>query len=395
MTLPLQGVTILDLSRILAGPYCTMVLGDMGAEVLKVEPPAGDDSRAWGPPFVGGESTYFLSVNRNKKSIAIDLKKPAGCELLERLLGKADVLVENFRPGTLDRLGFGYEKLSQSFPRLVYCSISGYGQTGPLRDRPGYDAIIQGEAGWMSVTGLPEGPPLKLGASLADIFTGMMACQGILLALHQRQATGRGQRIDIALYDSAVATLCYQAQSYLVTREVPGRLGNRHPSLAPYETFETADGYLIVGVGNDALWQRFCPAVGRPDLDRPEFRSNADRVRNYAALKILLDPLFRGAPTTDWLERLLRAGIPAGRVSNVAEVFDNPQIAPRQMLVEIQHPTVGRIQMAGNPIKMSEAGGGALRPPPLLGEHGAEILRDRLGFSAEKIQALRDEGVIR
>jgi crotonobetainyl-CoA:carnitine CoA-transferase CaiB-like acyl-CoA transferase len=395
MSLPLQGVTVLDLSRILAGPYCTMILGDMGAEVVKVEPPGGDDSRAWGPPFVAGESTYFLSVNRNKKSICIDLKKPDGCHLLEELLARADILVENFRPGTLERLGFGYEQIRPRLPRLVYCSISGYGQTGPLRDRPGYDAIIQGEAGWMSLTGFPDGPPLKLGASLADIFTGMMACQGILLALYQRRDTGKGQQVDVALYDSVVSTLCYQAQSYLVTGEIPGRLGNRHPSLAPYETFETADGHLIVGVGNDALWRKFCAALGRADLDRPEFEKNADRVGNYESLKSLLAPLFRSAPTSHWLSLLERAGVPAGRVRNVAEVFDNPQVAARQMLVEVEHAAAGALRMAGNPIKMTEAVDGGARPAPLLGEHTEAILSEKLGLSAERIRALREQGVVR
>ncbi|MEE9179250.1 MAG: CoA transferase, partial [Vicinamibacteria bacterium] len=350
---PLSGVTVLDLSRILAGPYCTMVLGDLGAEVLKVEPPNGDDSRSWGPPFVEGESAYFLAVNRNKRSICINLKRASGRDLLHRLAGKADVLVENFRPGTLDRLGFSYETIRSARPEIIYCSISGYGHSGPLRQRPGYDAVMQGEGGWMSLTGEPDGPPLKVGASLADIFTGTMAAQGILAALHQRATTGKGQKVDVALFDSVLATLCYQAQGYLLTGEVPERLGNRHPSLSPYETFQTADGYVIVGVGNDSLWVSFCRAVGRPDLDEPRFKTNALRVENYVELKKLLVPMFRNGSTQHWLGVLEPAEIPAGRVRSVPEALSNPQVADRQMLIEVEHPTVGRMRMTGNPIKMS------------------------------------------
>ncbi len=391
---PLSGVTVLDLSRILAGPYCTMVLGDLGAEVLKVEPPDGDDSRGWGPPFVEGESAYFLAVNRNKKSVCINLKRASGRDLLHRLAGKADVLVENFRPGTLDRLGFSYETIRLARPEIIYCSISGYGHSGPLRQRPGYDAVMQGEGGWMSLTGELDGPPLKVGASLADIFAGTMAAQGILAALHQRATTGKGQKVDVALFDSVLATLCYQAQGYLLTGEVPERLGNRHPSLSPYETFQTADGYVIVGVGNDSLWRSFCRAVGMPDLDDPRFKSNALRVENYVELKKLLVPMFRSGSTQHWLDILEPAAIPVGRVRSVPEALSNPQVADRQMLIEVEHPTVGRMRMTGNPIKMSGLPDGPSLPPPLLGQHTEEVLTEKLNLSSEEIEALREEGAL-
>ena len=391
---PLSGVTVLDLSRILAGPYCTMVLGDLGAEVLKVEPPDGDDSRGWGPPFVEGESAYFLAVNRNKKSVCINLKRASGRDLLHRLAGKADVLVENFRPGTLDHLGFSYETIRLARPEIIYCSISGYGHSGPLRQRPGYDAVMQGEGGWMSLTGELDGPPLKVGASLADIFAGTMAAQGILAALHQRATTGKGQKVDVALFDSVLATLCYQAQGYLLTGEVPERLGNRHPSLSPYETFQTADGYVIVGVGNDSLWRSFCRAVGMPDLDDPRFKSNALRVENYVELKKLLVPMFRSGSTQHWLDILEPAAIPVGRVRSVPEALSNPQVADRRMLIEVEHPTVGRMRMTGNPIKMSGLPDGPSLPPPLLGQHTEEVLTEKLNLSSEEIEALREEGAL-
>jgi len=394
MSLPLSGITILDLSRILAGPYCSMMLGDLGAEVLKIEPPSGDDSRGWGPPFSKGESAYFLAVNRNKKSVCINLKTEGGRDILHRLVGIADVFVENFRPKTMERLGFGYHQLCEARPGLIYCSISGYGHSGPLRDRPGYDAVMQGEGGWMQLTGEPNGPPLKIGASLADIVTGMMAAQGIVSALYARSRSGKGQKIDVALFDSVVATLCYQAQGYLLTNEVPSRIGNRHPSLTPYETFATADGHLNLGVGNDSLWQKFCRAVNRPDLDEPRFKTNALRVKNHSELKARLDSLFRSAPTAHWQKNLEAAGIPVGRVRSVDEVFENPQMEARRMLIEVEHPTVGRLKMTGNPIKMTGEEERSPSPPPLLGEHTDEILREKLNLGTEHLEMLRKEGVL-
>lgn len=391
-SLPLEGVTVLDFSRILAGPYCTMLLGDLGAEILKVEPPGGDDCRDWGPPFVEGESAYFLAVNRNKKSLRLDLKTEAGKDLARRLAAKADVLLENFRPGTMDRLGLGYETLRAARPGLVYCSISGYGQTGPLRDRPGYDAVMQGEGGWMALTGEPEGMPMKVGASLADIFTGMMASEGILAALYRRARTGEGERVDVALFDSVMATLCYHAQGYLMTGAVPKRLGNRHSSLAPYETYRTADGHVIVGVGNDSLWKRFCAAAGRPDLDVPEFEKNPSRVEHYDELREKLAPLFASRTTEAWVHLLEDAGIPVGRVRDVAQVFDNPQVASRHMRIEVNHPKLGQLPLTGSPIKLARSLEREPLPPPLLGEHTESVLREKLGLDDASLRALRDEG---
>lgn len=389
----LQDITVLDFTRILAGPYCTMLLGDLGAEILKIEPPRGDDSRYWGPPFVEGESVYFLAVNRNKKSLVLDLKTEEGRAIVLELAAGADVLIENFRPGTMDRLGLSYETLAERSPGLVYCSISGYGQNGPLRERPGYDAVMQGEGGWMGLTGEPEGMPMKVGASLADIFTGMMASEGILASLVRRARTGEGERVDVALFDSVVATLCYQAQGYLMTGALPRRLGNRHSSLAPYETFRTSDGHVIVGVGNDGLWKRFCRAVERPDLDQARFETNAGRVAAYEDLKGLLDPLFESRPTAHWISLLETAGIPVGQVRNVGEVFDNPQIDARRMRIDVDHPKVGKLPLSGNPIKLGRTPERTYEPPPMLGEHTEAVLRARLGMDHEMLRTLRAKGV--
>jgi crotonobetainyl-CoA:carnitine CoA-transferase CaiB-like acyl-CoA transferase len=391
--LPLEGVTVLDFSRILAGPFCTMMLGDMGADILKIEPPKGDDCRHWGPPFVDGESAYFLAVNRNKKSLCLDLKKEKGKDVLHRLLDTVDILIENFRPGTMDRLGLGYTALKERRPSLIYASISGYGQTGPLRERPGYDAVMQGEGGWMGLTGEPDGMPMKVGASLADILTGMMACEGILAALYRREKTGRGERIDVSLFDSVLSTLCYQAQGFLMTGELPNRLGNRHSSLTPYETFRTADSHVIVGVGNDSLWQRFVAVVGSPELDVPEFEVNAVRVARYDELALLLEPIFASKSTDVWVSLLDKAGIPVGRVQNVAEVFENPQIESRHMKLRVQHPKLGELTLTGNPIKLLEAGERDHAPPPMLGEHTETVLRERLGIDDETLRSLRESGV--
>jgi crotonobetainyl-CoA:carnitine CoA-transferase CaiB-like acyl-CoA transferase len=392
--LPLSDLTVLDFSRILAGPYCTMLLGDMGAEVLKVEPPGGDDCRHWGPPFVEGESAYFLAVNRNKKSLCIDLKKERGRQIIRDLLPRVDVVIENFRPGTMARLGLDYPTLSAEHPALVYCSISGYGQTGPLSQRPGYDAVMQGEGGWMGLTGEPEGAPMKVGASLADIFTGMMASEGILAALYRRERSGKGDYVDVALFDSVMATLCYQAQGYLMTGDVPRRLGNRHSSLAPYETFETSDGHVILGVGNDSLWRRFCDAVGERAPDEEQFRTNEGRVLHYDELRGRLEPLFHSRTTSEWVALLESAGVPVGRVRNVAEVFENPQVEARHMKLGVEHPKLGRLPLTGNPIKLARSQEREHLPPPMLGQHNESVLCERLLMDEETLRSLRDEGVL-
>jgi crotonobetainyl-CoA:carnitine CoA-transferase CaiB-like acyl-CoA transferase len=393
---PLAGIRVIDLTRILAGPYCTMALADAGADVIKVEEPQkGDDTRGWGPPFVEGESTYFLSVNRGKRSLTLNLKHEEARRILGRLVEDADVLVENFRPGTLDRLGFSYAEVRKRNRRLVYASVSGYGPDGPWGGKPGYDAIAQGEGGIMSITGVPEGPPTRVGASIADVTAGMTAFQGILLALIRRQTTGEGGQVDVSLLESLLAPLSYHASAYLLAGEVPGRLGNRHPSLAPYETFEAADGYVIVGVGNDSLWRTFCEAIDQKELAAdPSFEKNAQRVRNYDALRSRLTPLLRARPVAEWLRRLEAAGIPCGRVRTVAEALDSEQVEARGLLLEVAHPTVGTGRYIGSPIHLTGASRGSRRPPPLLGQHTQEVLAERLGMSAHEVENLRRQGVV-
>jgi crotonobetainyl-CoA:carnitine CoA-transferase CaiB-like acyl-CoA transferase len=396
MGAPLEGVRVLDLSRILSGPYATMTLADLGAEVIKVEDPGkGDDTRVWGPPFVEGESTYFLAINRSKRGVTLDFKKPRGRELLERLLERADVLVENFRPGALERLGLGFDALHARFPRLIYCSISGYGHTGPRRKEPGYDVIIQGESGVMSVTGAADGPPTKMGVSIADITCGLYAVQGILAALYQREATGQGQKVDIALLDSMVSTLTYQAGIYFATGQTPRRMGNRHPSIVPYETYLAADGWVTLGAASQAQWETFCAAAGLEDLlSDARFKSVPDRVAHYEPLKERLDAEFRKRSVAQWLELLREAGLPCGEVRTVPQALADPQLAARGMIVELEHPKAGRIRVTGSPIQLPSAGARPATPPPLHGEHNADVYGGLLGLSGEEIRELEQQGVI-
>jgi crotonobetainyl-CoA:carnitine CoA-transferase CaiB-like acyl-CoA transferase len=393
---PLAGIKVVDLTRILAGPYCTQALADAGADVVKVEEPSkGDDTRGWGPPFIEGESAYFLSVNRGKRGITLNLKHPRGQHLLWRLLEHADVLVENYRPGTLDRLGFSYDAVRARRPALVYGSISGYGADGPWGGRPGYDAVVQGEGGLMSITGAPDGPPFKVGASLVDVLAGMSAFQGILLALLRRQSTGEGARVEASLLESLLPTLTYHASTWLLAGQVPARLGNRHPSLAPYETFEAADGHVIVGVGSEPLWRSFCALLGRSDLAAdPRFQANPQRVANYDALRAVLAPILRSRTVGDWLSALGEAGIPCGRVRTVAEALENPQVAARGLLLDVEHPRAGRGRYVGSPIGLTGAGRGSRRPPPLLGQHTDEVLREWLDLSGAEVEDLRQGGVV-
>ena len=396
MVKPLDGIRVVDLTRILAGPYCTQALADAGADVVKVEEPAkGDDTRGWGPPFVNGESAYFLSVNRGKRGITLNLKDPRGADLLWRLIERSDVLVENYRPGTLDRLGFSHEEVRRRRPSLVYASISGYGADGPWGGRPGYDAVVQGEGGLMSITGSPDGPPFKVGASLVDVLAGMSAFQGILLALLRRQSTGEGARVEASLLESLLPTLTYHAATWLLAGQVPARLGNRHPSLAPYETFEAADGHVIVGVGSEPLWRSFCAMIGRSDLAAdPRFETNALRVANYEALRAALAPLMRSRTVDEWMSALGEAGIPGGRVRTVAEALENPQVAARGLLLDVEHPRAGRGRYVGSPIALDGSTRGSRRPPPLLGQHTEEVLEEWLGLSAADVAGLRRGGVV-
>ncbi len=384
------------MSRILAGPYCTQALADAGADVVKIEEPGkGDDTRRWGPPFASGESTYYLAVNRGKRSLTLNLKHPQGREILWQLLAGADVLVENFRPGTLQGLGLGDAEIRRRCPRLVYASISGYGADGPLGGRPGYDAVIQGEGGLMSVTGTEESGPLRAGASVADVLAGMTAFQGILLALLRRERTGEGGRVDVSLLESLVAPLAYHNSAWLLAGETPTRLGNRHPNLAPYETFEAQDGHVIVGVGNDGMWRLFCGALGHDTLAaEARFLTNPDRVRNGAALRDILVPLLRSKPVHEWLAAFEAAGVPCGRVRSIPEALESPQLAARGLLLDIDHPKLGRGRYVGSPIHLDDADRGDLRPPPLLGEHTAELLAEFLGLGKPAIEALRRDGVI-
>jgi crotonobetainyl-CoA:carnitine CoA-transferase CaiB-like acyl-CoA transferase len=388
---PLDGLLVIDLSRVLAGPYCTMELADMGATVIKIEiPDSGDDTRAYGPPFLNGESTYFMSVNRNKKSLTLNLKHPRGKEILRQLLHKGDVLVENFRPGTLDGLGFGYDAVHAFNPKLIYCSISGFGQTGPYAQRPGYDLIAQAEGGVMSLTGEPDGAPLKVGLSFADITAGMNAFSGILLALLARQQTGEGQRVDVSLLDCQVALLTYQAAIYFATGHNPERLGNKHPSITPYETFEASDGHIIIACGNQGFWEKFCKLAGLEHLladDR--FTTMKKRVENRAELTPQVAAAVKTRPRRAWYDLLDREGIPCGLIKNVAEVCTDPQVLARDMVVQLNHPTAGTISVNGVPIKLSATPGAVKDPPPRLGEHTEAILADILGYTADQIAELR------
>ncbi len=395
MSGPLAGVTVVDLTRVLSGPYCTMVLADLGARVIKVEHPGqGDDTRQWGPPFVGPESAYFLSVNRNKESVTVDFKHPQGREVLSRLVARADVFVENFRPGALDRAGFGWDALREAHPRLVYASISGYGQSGPRREEAGYDAVIQAEGGLMSVTGDASGPAYRLGVAISDIVAGLFAAQGITAALLARERTGQGQRVDVGMLDATAALLTYQAANFFATDETPVRMGNRHPTIAPYETFETADGEIVIAVGNDAIWQRLCPVLNLADLaDDPRFRHNRDRLVNYPALSMVLNAAFRQRTREDWTARLRAAAVPCGAVRDVREVLADPHLAAREMVQTLIHPTAGATRVVGAPIKLSATPAGVRTPPPTLGQHTDAVLGE-LEYDRGMIDSLRRAGAI-
>jgi crotonobetainyl-CoA:carnitine CoA-transferase CaiB-like acyl-CoA transferase len=372
---PLDGIRVIEVGTLISGPFAGRLLGDMGAEVIKIEDPRhGDDTREWAP-FVGGVSTYFLSVNRNKKSVAIDLKSSDGVALLSDLIRSSDVLVENFRPGTLDRLGFGPDRARALNDRLIYCSISGYGSTGPRCDLPGYDLVIQGESGLMDVTGFPETGPTKVGVAITDCLAALYAVQGILLAHITRQRTGKGQVVDIALLDAAVSVLGLPTGIVAATGTSPGRLGNAHPSLAPYEPYPAADGQVIVAVANERLWSRFCAAVGAGALEHdPRFATNTDRLRNRAALNAQIEDLFRDQPVDAIIGRLSAAGVPCGRVRTIDEMMADPQLAARGMLLDVIAGSQV-VQVPGNPVKLSDAGPVPAHAPPALGEHTSAIRR--------------------
>lgn len=393
MTSPLDGICVLDLSRHLAGPYCAMMLGDLGAEVIKVERPgAGDETRQWGPPFVGGESAYYLCCNRNKKSVTLNLKDPADVEKCKQLAARSDVLIENFRVGGLDEMGLGYEALKELNPRLIYCSITGFGQNGPYRDRLGYDFVIQAMGGLMSITGEPDRPPMKVGVAIVDVSAAMFACIGILAALQARERTGEGQRVDISLLDSQVAWLANVGSNYLCSGVVPGRWGNAHASIVPYQAFrcgadartcsghpqqvEASEGdYIVIAVGNDGQWQRLCDVLNKPDWKTdPRFATNPQRVAHRDTLVPLIEEILLQKPAAEWLTALEAHDVPAAPVNTINKVFADPQVLAREMLVQMLHPTAGVVKMAGTPIKLSATPAQMKLPPPLLGEHNDEVL---------------------
>jgi formyl-CoA transferase len=384
--LPLDDIFVVDLTRILSGPLCTMMMADMGATVVKVEPPPhGDDTRRWGPPFVNGIATYFLSANRNKKSLGLDLKSPEGRDVLWKLIDRADVLVENFRPGVLNKLGFGYDGVSHRNPRIVYCSISGFGQTGPYSGRAGYDVVAQGESGLMDLTGYPDQPPAKAGSSLADIVAGMYAFHGILLALLVRHRTGRGQAIDIGLVDSMVSTLTYQAMIYFATGRSPQRMGSRHPSIVPYECFEASDGFINVGVANDKHFAILCRTLGFPEISQDtRFATGPARLTNYDMLRPIVAAAIARLTRADAMKLLGDSGIAVGPVNTVAEALEDPHLHAREMVAELTHPEYGPLRYLGNPIKLSDTPARLLNAPPSFGEHNGEILAG-LGFSSRDI----------
>lgn len=393
---PLDGITVLDFSRVLAGPYCTMQLGDLGARIIKIEQPGrGDDTRAWGPPFVNGESAYFLSINRNKESLALDLKHERARPIVEALLARADIVVENFRPGTMERLGLDYDAVETRHPRLVYCSISGFGQTGPRRTEAGYDAMMQAEGGLMSITGAADGPPFRLGVAIGDIATGMLAVQGILAALLARQKTGRGQRVDIAMLDAVTALLTYQASFVFAAGSAPRRMGNRHPSIAPYDTFPSADGDFVLAVGNDDQFARVMTLIGESALAKdPRFATNAARVTNGDALRAILVRAFRSRRRDDLLRDLTASGVPCGAVRTVPEALADPQLAAREMIVSLEHATAGTIRVLGTPLKLSDSPASIRTPPPTLGQHTDAILEKDAALTPDAIRELRRAGVV-
>jgi formyl-CoA transferase len=400
---PLDNIRILDITRALAGPYCTMMLGDLGADVIKVERPgSGDETRGWGPPFVGkpyghypGESAYFLAANRNKRSVTVNIQTSEGQEIVRQLAGISDVLVENYRTGDLDKLGLGYPDLHRLYPKLIYCSVSGYGRTGPYAERPGYDAILQAEGGMMSITGPVDGSPSRVGIPIIDITSGMFAATAILSALRARDIIGEGQLVDISLFDSHIALLTNVASNYLVGGKPPRRLGNAHPNLVPYDAFSARDGWFVVGIANDKQWGMLCDVLARPDMKTDSrFAANRDRVANREGLGAELNRIFSQRDVDDWLADMVQAGLPCGRINSIPEVFSHPQAEAREMTLESEHPTAGTVRLTGFPYKLSQTPAEIYRPPPLLGEHTEEVLTDLLDYSSESVAALRDKGAI-
>jgi crotonobetainyl-CoA:carnitine CoA-transferase CaiB-like acyl-CoA transferase len=395
---PLSGLRVLDLTRVLAGPTCTQMLGDLGAEVIKIErPEAGDDTRGFAPPFVPNtkESAYFVGVNRNKKSVTLDIAKPEGQAIILKLLEHCDILVENFKVGALAKYGLGYEQLAKTHPRLIYCSITGFGQTGPYAPRPGYDALIQAMGGVMSLTGDPNGSPQKVGVPVADLFAGLYGCIGILAAVNHRNNTGQGQQIDIGMLDTHVAWLANQGMNYLATGENPPRLGNQHPNIAPYQEFPTKDGYIILAVGNDPTFERFCKAFGQAALlADPRFATNPIRVQNRQLVTDTLTPVMKSKTTAEWIEALEALKIGCGPINTLEQVFADPHVQAREMVVEMAHGSGETVKVIANPVKLSATPPSYRSAPPVLGEHTQNVLTDVLKMSAADIAALKEKGIL-
>ena len=397
MSGPLEGIRVVDLSRVVVGPYCTMVLGDMGADVIKVELPGiGDETRMWGPPFAGGESAYYISLNKNKRSLTLDFKKERGKKILRQLVAVSDVLVENYRFGTLEKLGFGYESLKEINPRLIYCSITGYGPTGPMSNEGGVDIVVAAEAGLIGITGEKNRPPSKVGVAITDILTALFAQGAIGNALYHREKTGKGQKLDLSLFESQVATLFNLSSSYLVSGDIPQRWGMAHASIVPYQGFKTKDEeYILVAVTSEKMWDKFCHVMEIPEfIHDPRFDVNKKRVMNRDQLVPLLEKKIAARESDEWISEFRKVGIPCGRVNTMDRVFNHPQIKPRNMVVEVKHPTAEKLKLVGIPVKYSETPGSVRLPPPLLGQHTQEIISDLLRYSKEEINALRKEGVV-
>ena len=400
---PLEGIRVLDLTRAMAGPFCTMMLGDLGADVIKLERPGrGDESRGWGPPFVGepygpypGESAYFLSTNRNKRSITVNLKSPDGRAIVRRLVSQCDVFVENFRTGVLDKMELNHDDLRAVNPRLVYCSISGYGRTGPYAARPGYDFVIQAEGGFMGITGPEDGPPYRVGVPIIDITAGMFASTAILAALRARDITGEGQYVDLSLLETQVALLTNVASNYLVGGQGHRRLGNSHPNITPYEAFPARDRWFALAAANERQWSILCDVIQNPDLQTDaRFADNNARVANRAELRGILEEVFKARDAVNWLDEFRAAGLPCGPINSIPEVFDHPQAEARGLAIEAEHPTAGQISFSGFPYSFSETPATVRLPPPMLGQHTAEVLVSLLGYSEQDVTALRGAGAI-
>jgi crotonobetainyl-CoA:carnitine CoA-transferase CaiB-like acyl-CoA transferase len=392
---PLEGIRILDFSHALAGPYCTLLLSDYGAEVYKLESRAGDMGRGWGPPFSGGLSHFFLGLNRGKYGISIDLKEPEGRDLCLRLLDGMDVLIENFRPGSMDRLGLGYETVHKRNPRLVYCSISGYGQEGPSRDEAAMDLVVQSSSGLLSITGTDDGKSVRCGYGVTDVTAGLFAAIGILLALRARDANGKGQFVDVAMLDGMISTMSSNYMSYLGSGIVPRPMGTAFPTVVPYRVFATQNREIAIAVGSEKLWRAFCIAIERPELElHPDYATNAQRIRNREMLEPLLAEVFALRPASEWVERLQKAGIPASLVRNFEEVASHPQSAVRDMFPQIEHPTAGRHTVTGTPVKLSKTPGEPGMPAPLMGQHTRSVLKDLLGLNEQALDRLATKGLI-